>query len=59
MTTIKDILVVQIISLKARKKKAQEFILNKNLQLEIELLTAQIETLEAGLEKYKTDHMFE
>ena len=51
MATVTDILKVQIISLKARKKAAQGYILNKNLQLEGELLAAQIKALETELEK--------
>lgn len=41
-----DVLEVQILSLKARKEKAQDFELNINMKVEVELLDAQIDALE-------------
>lgn len=58
MPIIQDIIKIQIISLKARKKAAQGYILNTKLQIECNLLAAQIRALEIELEKQKTDHNF-
>lgn len=48
---MKDALKVEIISLKARRRKAQDYCMNTDLMLECELLTAQIDALEQALKE--------
>ena len=50
---IKEIIQVELISLKARLKEASRYTLNVDLQLECELLRAQIKALEKEYKKQK------